>query len=43
MKKKKPKAGKKPTAETVETGTPTLGEVSGLADKLAEKEKKSKK
>ncbi len=43
VKKKKPKAGKKPTTETVETGTPTLGEVSGLADKLAEKEKKSKK
>ena len=41
VKKKKPKA-KKPAADTIETGTPTLGEVSGLADKLAEKEKKSK-
>jgi hypothetical protein len=26
----------------VETGTPTLGEVSGLAEKLAEKEKNDK-
>ncbi|MDZ7717268.1 MAG: 30S ribosomal protein S1 [Balneolaceae bacterium] len=40
VKKKKPKS-KKPSKkpEDVETGTPTLGEVSGLADKLAEKEK----
>ncbi len=30
-------------AESVETGTPTLGEVSGLAEKLAEKEKSDKK
>lgn len=40
VKKKKPKARKSPKkSENVETGTPTLGEVSGLADKLAEKEK----
>lgn len=38
---KKPKKVAKTTkkVETVQTGTPTLGEVSGLADKLAEKEK----
>jgi small subunit ribosomal protein S1 len=43
MKKSKSKAKKAaPKKETVETGTPTLGEVSGLADKLAEKEKKDK-
>lgn len=39
---KKPKKATKKKAEkpeSVETGTPTLGEVSGLADKLAEKEK----
>ncbi len=35
--KKTTKKASKP--ESVETGTPTLGEVSGLADKLAEKEK----
>lgn len=34
--KPKKKAAKQ---DSVETGTPTLGEVSGLADKLAEKEK----
>lgn len=41
---KKPKKAAKKTdkPETVETGTPTLGEVSGLADKLAEKEKNDK-
>lgn len=38
--KAKPKKSKK--RESVETGTPTLGEVSGLADKLAEKEKSDK-
>ena len=38
--KSKPKAKKKPESKSkVETGTPTLGEVSGLAEKLAEKEK----
>mgnify|MGYP003132344012 CR=1 FL=1 len=38
--KKSKKTAKKPKkADTVETGTPTLGEVSGLAAKLAEKEK----
>ncbi len=38
--KKPKKAAKKPKkADSVETGTPTLGEVSGLAAKLAEKEK----
>ena len=37
--KKKPKAKKKPAVDDVETGTPTLGEVSGLAEKLKEKEK----
>ena len=43
MKKSKSKAKKTaPNKETIETGTPTLGEVSGLADKLAEKEKKEK-
>ena len=38
---KKPKKATKKVSkpESVETGTPTLGEVSGLADKLAEKEK----
>lgn len=39
VKKKKPKAKKSQKSEEIETGTPTLGEVSGLADKLAEKEK----
>lgn len=38
--KKKVKTSKKP--DSIETGTPTLGEVSGLADKLAEKEKSEK-
>ncbi|WP_234572706.1 30S ribosomal protein S1 [Rhodohalobacter sp. 614A] len=42
VKKKKPKAKKSEKSESVETGTPTLGEVSGLADKLAEKEKNEK-
>ncbi len=42
--KKAAKAKKKPAekASEVETGTPTLGEVSGLADKLAEKDKGEK-
>jgi small subunit ribosomal protein S1 len=35
----KPKKKPSKKRESVETGTPTLGEVSGLADKLAEKEK----
>ncbi len=35
----KPKKKTTQKKESVETGTPTLGEVSGLADKLAEKEK----
>ena len=40
VKKKKPKSKKSSKNQgDVETGTPTLGEVSGLADKLAEKEK----
>lgn len=42
---KKSKASKTKKAskkDSVETGTPTLGEVSGLADKLAEKEKNDK-
>lgn len=40
VKKSKPKSKKSPKkTQDVETGTPTLGEVSGLADKLAEKEK----
>ena len=41
---KKPKKAAKKTEkpDSVETGTPTLGEVSGLADKLAEKEKSEK-
>lgn len=39
-KKKSQTKKKKPASESVETGTPTLGEVSGLAEKLAEKEKK---
>lgn len=38
----KKRAAKK-AKENIETGTPTLGEVSGLADKLAEKEKNDKK
>ncbi|MEX2584771.1 MAG: 30S ribosomal protein S1 [Balneolaceae bacterium] len=38
--KAKPKKSKK--RDSVETGTPTLGEVSGLAEKLAEKEKGDK-
>lgn len=41
-KKKKPKSKKVEKPEDVETGTPTLGEVSGLADKLAEKEQGKK-
>ncbi|MDR9364534.1 MAG: 30S ribosomal protein S1 [Balneolaceae bacterium] len=42
VKKRKPKSKKSPQkSEDIETGTPTLGEVSGLADKLAEKEKNS--
>ncbi len=42
-KKKKPskaKKEKKADSGKMETGTPTLGEVSGLAEKLAEKDKK---
>lgn len=39
VKKPKKSANKPKKADTVETGTPTLGEVSGLAAKLAEKEK----
>jgi len=38
----KPKKKTTQKKESVETGTPTLGEVSGLADKLAEKEKSDK-
>ncbi len=41
--KSKPKAKTEVKKDSVETGTPTLGEVSGLADKLAEKEKNDKK
>ncbi|MEX1062058.1 MAG: 30S ribosomal protein S1 [Balneolaceae bacterium] len=41
--KPKAKTRKKPGKQTaVETGTPTLGEVSGLAEKLAEAEKEKK-
>ncbi|MDZ7756713.1 30S ribosomal protein S1 [Rhodohalobacter sp.] len=44
VKKSKSKAKKQPKkSESVETGTPTLGEVSGLADKLKEKEENDKK
>ena len=45
LKKAKAKPKKKAAAkkDSVETGTPTLGEVSGLADKLAEKEENDKK
>lgn len=43
VKKSKSKAKKQPKkSDSVETGTPTLGEVSGLADKLKEKEEKDK-
>ncbi|PKD43983.1 30S ribosomal protein S1 [Rhodohalobacter barkolensis] len=43
VKKSKSKAKKQPKkSESVETGTPTLGEVSGLADKLKEKEENDK-
>lgn len=38
----KPKKTSSKKKEDVETGTPTLGEVSGLAEKLAEKEKNDK-
>jgi small subunit ribosomal protein S1 len=38
-KKKPAKKSKSKQDSSVETGTPTLGEVSGLAEKLAEKEK----
>jgi small subunit ribosomal protein S1 len=41
VKKRKTTAKKPKKPEAVETGTPTLGEVSGLADKLAEKEKEN--
>ena len=43
--KKATKEKKKPAKkeEDVETGTPTLGEVSGLAEKLAEKDESDKK
>src|SRR5690625_3748336 len=40
--KAKPRKEAPERSETVETGTPTLGEVSGLAEKLAEKEKEEK-
>jgi small subunit ribosomal protein S1 len=44
VKKSKSKAKKQPKkTDSVETGTPTLGEVSGLADKLKEKEENDKK
>ncbi|MFO7800343.1 30S ribosomal protein S1 [Rhodohalobacter sp.] len=44
VKKSKSKAKKQPKkSDGVETGTPTLGEVSGLADKLKEKEENDKK
>jgi len=44
VKKSKSKAKKQPKkSDSVETGTPTLGEVSGLADKLKEKEENDKK
>jgi len=44
VKKSKSKAKKQPKKSgSVETGTPTLGEVSGLADKLKEKEENDKK
>ena len=41
VKKRKTSAKKPKKTESVETGTPTLGEVSGLADKLAQKEKEN--
>lgn len=37
---KKVKSSRSARTETIETGTPTLGEVSGLAEKLAEMKKK---
>ncbi len=40
--KPKKKSSDKKKKDSVETGTPTLGEVSGLAEKLAEKEKNDK-
>jgi len=43
VKRPKKVASKPKKADSVETGTPTLGEVSGLAAKLAEKEKKESK
>ena len=43
VKKSASKSKPKPKKENVETGTPTLGEVSGLAEKLAEKEESEKK
>lgn len=43
VKKSKSKAKKQPKkSDSVETGTPTLGEVSGLAEKLKEKEENDK-
>ena len=42
VRKAKPRKEATERSETVETGTPTLGEVSGLAEKLAEKEKEEK-
>ncbi|WP_069130255.1 30S ribosomal protein S1 [Rhodohalobacter halophilus] len=43
VKKSKSKAKKQPKkSQNVETGTPTLGEVSGLAEKLKEKEENDK-
>ena len=41
--KSKPEKKEKKKQDKVETGTPTLGEVSGLADKLKEKEKNGDK
>lgn len=42
-KKVKPKKTSTDKSDSVERGTPTLGEVSGLAEKLAEKEKNDSK
>jgi len=42
-KKVKPKIKSPDKPDSVETGTPTLGEVSGLAEKLAQKEKNDSK
>ncbi|MCC5915384.1 MAG: 30S ribosomal protein S1 [Balneolaceae bacterium] len=40
--KKQQKSSSRPGTGSVETGTPTLGEMSGLADKLKEKENEDK-